>query len=111
MAVTIIERDEMRARDIEDDKLLWTSLRTRTDSARMAKLINETEVLKRVVIEEPAIPSLMKPCQQHHVIRPNAVLTSTRCKGRARWEATTHSGHLNIPPLEQSLHLITPGAF
>jgi hypothetical protein len=58
----------MRACDIEDDKLLWTSERTRTGSARMAELINETEVLERVIIEELAIPSLMKLCQQHHVI-------------------------------------------
>ena len=60
MAVAIVERDGMRARDIEDDELLWTSERTRTGSAKMAKLIRETEVLERVIIKKLAIPSLMK---------------------------------------------------
>lgn len=38
-------------------------------------------------------------------------LTSTRCKGKVKCEATTHFGHFNILPLGQSLHLIIPGAF
>jgi hypothetical protein len=48
----------MSASDIDDDKILGTSKRTRTRPSRMADLIGKSKVLERVLIKKFAIPSL-----------------------------------------------------
>ena len=56
--MTVVDHNEVRARDIKYDEILWARARTRTRRSRVAKLITVSKVLKRVFIEEFAVPPL-----------------------------------------------------
>jgi hypothetical protein len=49
----------MRAGAIEDDELFRTRERARTGSIRVANLIGQSKVLKTVLVEKLAVPSLL----------------------------------------------------
>jgi len=49
----------MRARDIEDDEILWTGERARTRPLRVTNLIAKSEVLESVLVEKFPIPPLI----------------------------------------------------
>jgi hypothetical protein len=57
-AFTVIDGNGMKARNVEDNKILWTSVGTWTSSSGVAKLIPVSEVLERVFVEELPVPSL-----------------------------------------------------
>jgi len=57
-AVTIVYGNKVRARGIEDDEILGTSLRAWAWCTRMTKLVSMAEVLERVLIEKFTVPSL-----------------------------------------------------
>jgi hypothetical protein len=57
--VTVLDRDGMKARDIEDDKIFGTSERARTRPLRVANLIAKSEVLERVLVEKFPVPPLI----------------------------------------------------
>jgi hypothetical protein len=59
-ALTIVDSNRVRARDIEDGEVLGARARTGTSSSRVAKLISMTKVLKRVLVEKLTVPSLPK---------------------------------------------------
>jgi hypothetical protein len=50
----------MRARNIEDNEVLWARLRTWTRCSGMSELITKTKVLKRVLVEKLTVPPLLK---------------------------------------------------
>ena len=94
--------------DIEDNKNFGSSKRTRTWPSRVANLIGKSKVVERIVIEKLTIPSLSTMVRWVIMWFYHVRLTSMWCKGRVWWTATVHSGHFNILPLAQSLHLIIP---
>lgn len=113
MAVTVVDSDIMRARDVEDEEVLRAWLRTRAWCPRMTKLVAKTNTLERNLIEKSAVPSLMTKDSQltssHDVT--DDMLTSTRCNGCLRCVSTVQSEHFNIHPSPQSLHLMIPSVF
>ena len=58
--MTIVNGNEMRARNVEDDEVLRARLRTWTPRARMAKLVTISKVLESVLVEKFAIPFLQR---------------------------------------------------
>ena len=60
MALTIVNGNEMRAQNVEDDEVLRARLRTWTLCTRMAKLVTISKVLESVLVEKFAIPFLRK---------------------------------------------------
>ena len=57
--MTEVDGNKVRARDVEDDEVLRARVRTRTRRSRVAKLIMVSKVLKGVLVEESAVPSLL----------------------------------------------------
>ena len=58
MALTIVNGNEMRAQNVEDDEVLRARLRTWTLRTRMAKLVMISKVLESVLVKKFAIPFL-----------------------------------------------------
>jgi hypothetical protein len=56
--MAIVDGNKMRTRYIENDEVLGPRVRRRTLAARMAQLITISEVLKRLLVETFAVPSL-----------------------------------------------------
>jgi hypothetical protein len=59
-ALTIVDGNRVRARDIEDSEVLGARARTWTSSSRMTELISMTMVLKRVFVKKFTVPPLPK---------------------------------------------------
>lgn len=114
--MAIVYGNKMRARDIKDDEVLGARVRTRTGGSRMAELITISMILESVLFEIKTFPCLfflggafaIRLLEKDHNWH---VLTSTRCKGRVRCNATIQSGHFSNAPFVQSLHFIIPAAF
>jgi hypothetical protein len=58
--MTIIDGNEMRTRDIEDDEVLGARVRTWTARSRMAKLITISKIKERILLEKISFPLLQK---------------------------------------------------
>jgi len=58
--VAVVDRDIMRARDVEDEEVLRPRLRTRAWCPRMAKFVTKSKALERNLIKESTIPSLQQ---------------------------------------------------
>ena len=113
VAVTEVDSDVVRARNVKDKKILRARLGTRAWHARMTELVTKTKAMQRNLIEESTVPALLTNNSQlassHHVTED--ALTSTQCNRCVRCVSTVQSKHFSIHPSLQSLHLMVPLSF